>query len=111
MVELNEDTCASFSQSSLAELSAPATTKLTRQVSLKRNESTDRVDQDEGPVTILGTYAATIGYQPQMADELRVSAGDSLALIEKYDDGWALGINLSQGRTKGMFPQACVEDD
>ncbi|KAJ1977576.1 hypothetical protein H4R35_002243 [Dimargaris xerosporica] len=96
-------------QASRIDLSAPVAAMLTRATSLKRNESTNCDGQDEGSVAILGTYTATIGYQPQMADELGVSTGDSLAVIEKYDDGWALAINLSQGRTKGMFPQACIE--
>ncbi|KAJ1908605.1 hypothetical protein IWQ60_011624, partial [Tieghemiomyces parasiticus] len=66
-------------------------------------------DEEDEVVEIMGTYEALLSYDPQMSDELAIVVGDHLALLQKYDDGWALGINLSRDRAKGVFPLPCIE--
>ena len=46
-------------------------------------------------------------YQPTNGDELKLVKGGSVAVLETYDDGWALGLI---GKEKGMFPLTYVTD-
>ncbi|KAJ1986180.1 hypothetical protein H4R33_003515 [Dimargaris cristalligena] len=64
---------------------------------------------EEQPISIIGTYSATRSYEPEMPDELLVEVGDGLAVIQHFDDGWVLGINLTRGRAQGVFPEPCIE--
>lgn len=52
-------------------------------------------------------YVVVHAYPPQMDDELALSVGDVIMLALPFDDGWALGVNLSTG-LKGAFPLVCV---
>ncbi|KAJ1652751.1 Rho guanine nucleotide exchange factor 35 [Dispira simplex] len=58
---------------------------------------------------IVGTVKAVLGYDPQMEDELAITVDETIALVEVFDDGWAHGVNLSQGGTQGVFPYPCVQ--
>ncbi|OLY83919.1 hypothetical protein AYI68_g1928 [Smittium mucronatum] len=46
-------------------------------------------------------------YIPKLGDELSLDIGDSVKVFLVYDDGWAMGKNLSKG-TEGAFPYACL---
>ncbi|KAI7872800.1 hypothetical protein BDF14DRAFT_1748770 [Spinellus fusiger] len=46
-------------------------------------------------------------YPPQMADELGLHVGDIVCLAMRFDDGWALGFNVTTG-LKGVFPMVCI---
>ncbi|KAI8337804.1 hypothetical protein BD560DRAFT_413152 [Blakeslea trispora] len=46
-------------------------------------------------------------YPPQMADELALNVGDIICLALHFDDGWALGYNVTTG-LKGAFPLVCI---
>ncbi|KAG0170506.1 hypothetical protein DFQ28_001968 [Apophysomyces sp. BC1034] len=46
-------------------------------------------------------------YPPQMGDELGLRVGDIVCLAMLFDDGWALGFNVTTG-LKGVFPAVCV---
>ncbi|OAD02589.1 hypothetical protein MUCCIDRAFT_156576 [Mucor lusitanicus CBS 277.49] len=46
-------------------------------------------------------------YPPQMPDELELNAGDIVCLALYFDDGWALGYNVTTGQ-KGAFPLVCI---
>ncbi|KAL0082892.1 hypothetical protein J3Q64DRAFT_1614687, partial [Phycomyces blakesleeanus] len=46
-------------------------------------------------------------YPPQVDDELSLSIGDIVCLALSFDDGWALGFNITSGR-KGVFPTVCI---
>ncbi|KAI8099167.1 uncharacterized protein BX664DRAFT_289128 [Halteromyces radiatus] len=52
-------------------------------------------------------YTVIHAYPPQMDDELALNIGDIIMLALPFDDGWALGINMSTG-LKGAFPLVCV---
>jgi hypothetical protein len=47
-------------------------------------------------------------YQSSLLDELDLEIGDRVRIIQKFDDGWALGLNLNTDK-EGAFPFACVE--
>ncbi|GAA5926645.1 hypothetical protein JCM10213_002410 [Rhodosporidiobolus nylandii] len=49
-------------------------------------------------------------FDPSLEDELVLYPGDRIQVLMKYDDGWALGLNLSSGPTpaKGVFPFDCL---
>ncbi|KAI8377759.1 uncharacterized protein BYT42DRAFT_356624 [Radiomyces spectabilis] len=46
-------------------------------------------------------------YPPQMGDELGLHVGDIVCLAMQFDDGWALGFNVTTG-SQGVFPLVCV---
>ncbi|KAI8643552.1 hypothetical protein BD408DRAFT_414760 [Parasitella parasitica] len=46
-------------------------------------------------------------YPPQMGDELGLRVGDIVCVAMNFDDGWALGFNVTTG-LKGVFPVVCV---
>lgn len=46
-------------------------------------------------------------YQASMADELDLSPGDIVNVQRVFDDGWAVGVNMSSGN-EGAFPVVCV---
>ncbi|GAA5941801.1 uncharacterized protein JCM15063_000775 [Sporobolomyces koalae] len=49
-------------------------------------------------------------FDPSLDDELVLYPGDKVQVLMKYDDGWALGLNLSSGvpPAKGVFPFDCL---
>ncbi|KAF9939660.1 hypothetical protein BGZ65_009936 [Modicella reniformis] len=54
------------------------------------------------------SYAqALYPYQASMADELDLTPGDIINVIRVFDDGWAVGTNMSTSR-EGAFPIVCV---
>ncbi|ORX51719.1 hypothetical protein DM01DRAFT_255755 [Hesseltinella vesiculosa] len=59
----------------------------------------------------LGTYIVTATYTPTLSDEIDIQAGDQVQVFEEYDDGWCLGLNLTRGQTRGVFPKHCVLPD
>jgi hypothetical protein len=38
---------------------------------------------------------------------IHVGVGDEVQVTQKFDDGWALGTNLTTGK-QGTFPMACL---
>lgn len=46
-------------------------------------------------------------YPPQLTDELALNIGDIICLAVQFDDGWALGFNVTSG-LKGAFPVVCI---
>ncbi|ORY79711.1 hypothetical protein BCR35DRAFT_93894 [Leucosporidium creatinivorum] len=50
-------------------------------------------------------------FEPSLDDELVLFPGNRVQMLIKYDDGWALGINLdsdSNPPAKGVFPFDCL---
>ncbi|KAJ3113648.1 hypothetical protein HDU96_003117 [Phlyctochytrium bullatum] len=41
-------------------------------------------------------------------EEMALSVGDMVRIVERYEDGWCKGVNLTQGRKVGIFPESCV---
>ena len=52
-------------------------------------------------------YEVKHPYPPQMGDELGLHVGDIVCVAMNFDDGWALGFNVTTG-LKGVFPVVCV---
>ncbi|CAG8680335.1 8275_t:CDS:2, partial [Cetraspora pellucida] len=46
-------------------------------------------------------------YEATLADELSISPNDVIDIVQKFDDGWAVGINRTTGKA-GAFPMVCV---
>ncbi|KAG0217763.1 hypothetical protein BGX33_009642 [Mortierella sp. NVP41] len=61
------------------------------------------------PTKPLGTYNVVAIYTPALDDEIQLGLGDSVTILQEYDDGWCMGINNSRGGIKGVFPHHCVE--
>ncbi|KAK4509464.1 Septin spn4 [Mucor velutinosus] len=52
-------------------------------------------------------FVVVHAYPPQLPDELELNAGDIVCLALYFDDGWALGYNVTTGK-KGAFPLVCI---
>lgn len=52
-------------------------------------------------------YVVVHPYPPQLTDELELNIGDIICLAIQFDDGWALGFNVTSG-LKGAFPIVCI---
>ncbi|KAI8597820.1 hypothetical protein EDD21DRAFT_287328, partial [Dissophora ornata] len=61
------------------------------------------------PTKPLGTYTVVTIYTPALPDEIELGQGDSVTILQEYDDGWCMGVNNTRGGTKGVFPRHCVE--
>jgi len=49
------------------------------------------------------THKAQFSFSPNMNDELRINSGDSIEIIEVYNDGWSYGKNIITNEV-GVFP-------
>ncbi|KAJ3400095.1 hypothetical protein HDU80_007302 [Chytriomyces hyalinus] len=47
-------------------------------------------------------------YDAQMEDELDLVVGESVRVLQEFDDNWAIGTVVGSGK-RGMFPLVCVE--
>ncbi|KAI7824318.1 hypothetical protein BC939DRAFT_387450, partial [Gamsiella multidivaricata] len=61
------------------------------------------------PTKPLGTYNVVATYTPALADEIEIGLGDSVTILQEFDDGWCMGVNNTRGGAKGVFPRHCVE--
>ncbi|KAF8930185.1 hypothetical protein EDD21DRAFT_375030 [Dissophora ornata] len=61
------------------------------------------------PTTPLGTYNVLAVYTPALADEIEIGLGDSVTILQEYDDGWCMGVNNSRNGVRGVFPRHCLE--
>ncbi|ORX95263.1 hypothetical protein K493DRAFT_337417 [Basidiobolus meristosporus CBS 931.73] len=52
-------------------------------------------------------YVCEFPYRPALPDELALEVDDVIVIVWTFDDGWAVGRNLSRGG-EGAFPMACV---
>ncbi|KAF9995652.1 hypothetical protein BGZ80_001048 [Entomortierella chlamydospora] len=61
------------------------------------------------PTRPLGTYNVVATYTPALADEIEIGLGESVTILQEYDDGWCLGVNNSRNGIQGVFPRHCLE--
>lgn len=59
------------------------------------------------PISNNNIYTVISSYTQTLDDELYIQVGDQIQIVTKYDDGWCLGINLTRGSARGVFPQHC----
>ncbi|KAI9179577.1 hypothetical protein H9P43_004905 [Blastocladiella emersonii ATCC 22665] len=57
---------------------------------------------------VLATLPAYVQYQATQNDELTVVPGQTIQVLQQFDDGWARGRNLATGMV-GFFPYVCVQ--
>ncbi|KAI7905464.1 uncharacterized protein BX663DRAFT_429931 [Cokeromyces recurvatus] len=57
----------------------------------------------------IGVFYVTATYTPTLSDEIDIQVGDQVEMLVEYDDGWCQGINLSRGKSKGVFPKHCID--
>ncbi len=70
------------------------------------NCSTTQVLESRSSILVL-THGSTDDFEARSPDELSLSKGDRIELIERDDDfgdGWYLGKHLQNGKT-GLFPE------
>ncbi|KAH7036853.1 hypothetical protein BKA57DRAFT_369162, partial [Linnemannia elongata] len=60
------------------------------------------------PTKPIGTFSVVSDYTPAMPDEIEIYYGDSVTVLQEYDDGWCMGINNSRGGIKGVVPRHCL---
>ncbi|KAI8622358.1 hypothetical protein BC830DRAFT_1089611 [Chytriomyces sp. MP71] len=46
-------------------------------------------------------------FQPERPDEILLRVGDEVIVNQEFDDGWALGVNMTTGK-EGNFPLDCL---
>ncbi|KAG0029951.1 hypothetical protein BGZ81_003246 [Podila clonocystis] len=61
------------------------------------------------PTKPIGTFSVVTTYTPALADEIEIGLGDSVTVLQEFDDGWCLGVNNTRGRIRGVFPSHCVD--
>ncbi|KAF9429265.1 hypothetical protein BGZ76_001583 [Entomortierella beljakovae] len=61
------------------------------------------------PTKPIGTFGAISTYTPALADEIEICVGESVTILQEYDDGWCLAINNSRNGIKGVVPRHCLE--
>lgn len=56
-----------------------------------------------------GAFTATVKFTfiPSLPDELNISSGEVVTVLQEYDDGWALCLNGRE--VQGMVPVECLE--
>jgi hypothetical protein len=68
----------------------------------------DQPANDIWQQTPIGTFTIVTTYVPTLSDEIDVQPNDQVQIFEEYDDGWCLGVNLTRGQAKGVFPKHCI---
>jgi len=53
------------------------------------------------------TATVQFSFVPDLSDELEIVNGETLTMIQEFDDGWALCAN--RGGTQGMVPLECLD--
>ena len=54
------------------------------------------------------SYTVTRRYSPRLSDEIELLQGDIVTLEQTFTDGWAVGLNISQGRKQCVFPLSVI---
>ncbi|KAI9144859.1 hypothetical protein BKA69DRAFT_640657 [Paraphysoderma sedebokerense] len=60
------------------------------------------------PAAPQAQYRVTVEFTPTQDDEVSMTLGDVVVVNEQFEDGWAYGRNLSNGR-EGFFPMSCFQ--
>lgn len=68
-------------------------------------DRTGALADDQGQIA--ETCEVIFNYVPNLSDEIYLYVGDKVIVKVKFDDGWAMGYNMST-KQEGSFPLACV---
>ncbi|KAJ2959521.1 hypothetical protein NQZ79_g4999 [Umbelopsis isabellina] len=79
---------------------------------LYRRDQTPAALRDTESVTLISDFSnefhtVVFPYHPSEPDELFLSNDDIIVSTVTFDDGWAVGVNITNGQ-KGAFPLVCV---
>ncbi|KAJ3397872.1 hypothetical protein CcCBS67573_g02168 [Chytriomyces confervae] len=55
-------------------------------------------------------YTVIRYFEPELEDEIELCARDKVRVLEQFDDGWAVVVNLDTDE-EGMVPIRCIERD
>ncbi|KAJ3226704.1 hypothetical protein HDU78_010314 [Chytriomyces hyalinus] len=55
-------------------------------------------------------YTVIRYFEPELEDEIELCARDKVRVLEEFDDGWAVVVNLDTDE-EGMVPIRCIERD
>ncbi|CAB4432135.1 unnamed protein product [Rhizophagus irregularis] len=66
-------------------------------------------NSDSGVREEVSLVVVLFPYSAQLPDELELSLNDIIEVKQRFDDGWAVGINRSTG-SEGAFPNVCVAE-
>ncbi|KAJ3391455.1 hypothetical protein HDU92_009015 [Lobulomyces angularis] len=58
------------------------------------------------PFPVSDTLQAVYDYVPNLSDEIYLYVGDPVLIKQRFDDGWALGYNMTT-KQEGTFPMSC----
>jgi hypothetical protein len=77
-----------------------------------RRDQTPAALRDTESVTLISDFSnefhtVIFPYHPSESDELYLSNDDIIVSTVTFDDGWAVGVNITNGQ-KGAFPLVCV---
>ncbi|KAI9340059.1 hypothetical protein DFJ73DRAFT_564350 [Zopfochytrium polystomum] len=90
-----------------AILLSPPTAAETEEQNRASRVSTSIVSTDSSASSMDRLVRVIHPYKPALPDELELKVNADLILLKKFDDGWALGLDLATGR-QGAFPVPCV---
>ncbi|KAI8911327.1 hypothetical protein DFJ77DRAFT_512338 [Powellomyces hirtus] len=76
------------------------------QAHIQEQPSSHALSRDDGD-NDSAAERAVIAHEPGLPDEIAVSRGDRMQVIQQYKDGWILGQNLTTHQN-GVFPGACL---
>lgn len=62
----------------------------------------------QGKFTDKKSYKVQQPHTPANDDELELAAGQTVKVLEQFEDGWAFGLNVTSDET-GVFPLVCLE--
>ncbi|KAJ3382035.1 hypothetical protein HDU92_004989 [Lobulomyces angularis] len=69
--------------------------------------SQSTLNADKNAISVAETMQAIYNYVPNLSDEIYLYIGDPIIVKNSFDDGWALGYNMTT-KMEGSFPLACV---
>jgi hypothetical protein len=65
-------------------------------------EELENIEEDASPAPT--SHVVVVGYFARRHDEMNLFVGDLIGIEKEYEDGWARGQNISQGRKRFYFP-------
>ncbi|KAI8614284.1 hypothetical protein BC830DRAFT_1128165 [Chytriomyces sp. MP71] len=70
----------------------------------QKYQSTSRNEQQREHQNVC---IAALSFIPKLHDEISIEVGDKIALLQIFDDGWAMGYSF-RVKQIGIFPQECL---
>ncbi|KAK9760489.1 hypothetical protein K7432_015418 [Basidiobolus ranarum] len=78
-----------------------------KNVEIEKTKTSGSTSRLNSSVSSVSECVCEFTYEATLPDELSIESGDNILILWMFDDGWAVGRNLTQGG-EGAFPLACV---